>query len=80
MNTKDPHPNYGPCDGFGPNGSCSECVGMVEGGMLTPKTKALVARARELAGYKYQSHTIHVPEVLNALANLVERLTYELRV
>lgn len=22
---RDAHPWYGPCDGFGPNGACSEC-------------------------------------------------------
>lgn len=26
----DPHPRYGPCDGFGPDGECSECTGIVE--------------------------------------------------
>lgn len=25
-----PHPDYGPCDGFGPNGSCCECSGVIE--------------------------------------------------
>lgn len=26
----EPHPWYGGCDGFGPNGTCSECTGIVE--------------------------------------------------
>jgi hypothetical protein len=26
----DPHPWYGPCDGWGPDGGCSECSGLVE--------------------------------------------------
>lgn len=26
----DPHPFYGPCDGFGPKGECSVCTGVVE--------------------------------------------------
>lgn len=24
------HPWYGPCDRYGPNGSCSACTGMIE--------------------------------------------------
>lgn len=24
-----PHPRYGPCDGFGPDGTCSECTGLI---------------------------------------------------
>lgn len=27
----EPHPEWGPCDGFGPNGECSECTGKVAG-------------------------------------------------
>jgi hypothetical protein len=28
----EPHPWYGPCDGFGPGHTCSECTGLVERG------------------------------------------------
>src|SRR5574337_1529016 len=45
-----------------------------EGGEVSDDTKALVERAREVAGYKYQHHTIHVPAVLNLLADTIERL------
>lgn len=24
------HPYYGPCDGFGPKGECSQCTGFIE--------------------------------------------------
>lgn len=29
MSTDDPHPRYGPCDSFGPDGACSECTGVI---------------------------------------------------
>ena len=45
---------------------------------MNDDTKALVERARELAGYKYQHHTLHVPAVLNLLAGTIERLEREL--
>lgn len=41
---------------------------------MSDDTKALVERAREVAGYKYQHHTIHVPVVLDMLADTIERL------
>ena len=44
---------------------------------MSDDTKALVERARELAGYKYQYHTIHVPAVLHLLADTIERLESE---
>ena len=30
MSTLGPHPQYGPCDGFGPGGACSACTGIIE--------------------------------------------------
>ena len=40
----------------------------------TEDTKAQVERLRELAGYKYQYHTMHVPANLHHAAATIERL------
>ena len=43
-----------------------------------PDADGLVQRLREMAEYKYQSHTVHAPIVMSAAADLIERQAREL--
>lgn len=43
-----PHPWYGPCDGFGPDGTCCECqqaFGHEDGSVTAMHTKEVLRRA-----------------------------------
>ena len=42
-----PHPYYGPCDGFGPDETCAECTGMFghDDGSVSTRDGKIVRRA-----------------------------------
>lgn len=44
--TAEPHPDYGPCDGYGPDGGCSECTGLIQrvDGSIVPVRRERTSR------------------------------------
>lgn len=53
-----PHPDYGPCDGYGPNGGCSECTGLIQriDGTIVSAPRPSAGRVMWKNG-KYQEQT-----------------------
>ncbi|CAO3445828.1 DNA primase DnaG [Azospirillum argentinense] len=75
-----PHPSYGPCDAFGPEGTCAECTGLVErhDGTVATLTKEgwLIACASQFADANNQPGNV-IGHLLPAAAAWDECLKHQ---